>query len=487
MYHKNTQSGATIPPAALFGDFNPAGDVGTGAQHMVAPSRVKHDQALYNQAWHELEQKRYDQAISLFNRVLQLNPDNADALSNMGFCLYSSGRLDLALKTYKLALHLAPGEPSIMRGIANCLESQGHFDEATTLYEDMLAADSNNAQWLYNLVLIGDYTPDSAVAQRLRVLHQSPRIADEARILIAFALAKIEEAAGRHRLAFAYYEKGNRITFANAPYHESQFFHYLDLMQSAFDSELFETFKEVGNTEVSPIFVMGMPRSGTSLVEQILASHPLVHGAGELSVMPDIMTTLLRQLTGSIDPHGVRMLNVDAFKALAQHYLNVAHSHSDKTYIVDKMPNNIFYIGMIKLLFPNAKIIHCVRDAMDTCWSLYRQHFNSAHYYCYDQQSLGRFFVRYQQLMRHWHAMLPDAIYDIEYETLVEKPQPTIAALLEQCGLTWDDACLNFHATKRAVSTASMRQVRQPIYQSSLQSWKPVAHELAPLREILGY
>ncbi len=481
MYPQNIQKNQM--PVALLGDFAPSYPM------PAAPRQVaKQTDNLYDQAWQALQHKQYAQAIGLFNRLLQHNPDNIDALTNMGYCLYMTGRLELALKTYHLALHLAPHDTVALRGIANCLENQGNFEEASAVYDELLSSDPTNAQWIHNLALIGDYTPDSLLSVAMKTLLQSPKADEKSRLLMSFALAKIHEAAGDHATAFGYYQEGNRLGFASAPYNETNFFGYLDLIESAFTSELFETLRDVGNSQASPIFVLGMPRSGTSLVEQILASHPSVHGAGELGVMPDIMTTLLRQLTGSLNPHAVHHLNPEAFASLAHHYLNVSRSHSSKPYIIDKMPNNIFYIGMIRLLFPNAKIIHCVRDPMDTCWSLYRQCFQDAHYYSYDQQSLGRFYVRYQQLMQHWKRVLgDDAIYDISYEQLVTKPESMMASLLDYCGLPWDDACLSFHTTKRAVATASMRQVRRPIYHSSLQSWKPVAHELAPLREILGY
>lgn len=244
----------------------------------------------------------------------------------------------------------------------------------------------------------------------------------------------------------------------------------------------------MGSPDATPIFVLGMPRSGTSLIEQILASHPQVHGAGEISIMPDIAARLIPQLTGLHNPQAINLLHPGAYVSIADHYINGLRSHcpEQKPYIVDKMPNNFFHIGLIKLLLPNAKIIHCVRDSMDTCWSLYRQHFGINHPYCYDQHALGKFYLRYQQLMQHWENVLPHAIYEVQYEKLVAAPEKEVSALLEHCALPWDESCLKFYDTKRTVNTASMQQVRQPIYHSALKSWQPLEKHLTTLSEALG-
>lgn len=445
---------------------------------------------LYEHAWRHVRKMQYDQAILLFNRLLKLNPCHLAALKNLGFCFHETGRLNLALKTYELARHLAPQNEKAMHGLANCYETMGNFEAAATLYHAILNAHPGQAEGLYNLARLGNYNPDDELISQLLARYHTSTNDAKARSLICFALGHVFEAHDLQR-AFSYYEEGNRLEFARSTYNEALIFRYLDLMERSFDTPLMANAinnHTKQNPDIQPIFVLGMPRSGTSLVEQILASHPLVHGAGELGTLPNIMTQHLPALTGSLDPSTIRQLDAANLASLAAHYLNILKSHSpDKPYVVDKMPNNIFNIGVIRLLFPHAPIIHCVRDPMDTCWSLYKHRFNEGHDYSYDQESLGRYFLRYQQLMRHWHTVLPGQIYDIHYESLIAQPQPEIEGLLAQCDLPWDENCLNFHQTNRSVRTASMRQVRKPIYHSSIHSWRAVAKQLEPLRQALGY
>ena len=489
-----------LPTPDFFSIFNPANDVAESALPLPASSRggatpvsLYKDQtlsdptALYEQGRRLLEERHYDQAIALFNHLLGLNPDNPDALNNLAFCLLATGRAALALKTYSLARYLIPQDTEILRGIANCHETLGNFSQAIELYEAVLAREPENVDCLYNLVLIGNYTPDAPIARQLHRLHASPHIAGGQRILACFALAKLYEAQDDYRRSFAYYEEGNRLKFSSLAYDEATMFRYIDALEAAYDERFFAASGDTGICNAAPIFVLGMPRAGTTLVEQMLASHPLVHGAGELHTLPDIITRLIPQLTGQLDPRTIRHIHPRALASFAELYLNVLRSHcpEGKAYIVDKMPNNFFNIGLIRLLLPRAKIIHCVRDPMDTCWSLYRQHFNGAHHYSYDQISLGRFHLRYQQLMRHWHRVLPGAIHDVHYEQLVQNPRQTMAGLLRHCGMPWDDKCLAFYKTERSISTASMRQVRQPLYKSSLRSWLPVAEKLADLHATL--
>jgi len=434
-----------------------------------------------------LEESDYEKALLHFNKLVQLDQNHINALYRLACCLFMMGRLELSLKCYKLALHIMPNHPTLLQGLAFCYRAQGDFDIAISLYEKMLKAGHANADCLFNLVLLGNYPLNSWVAEQLRKLHQSSNCSVQARIKTCFALGKIYEMHGEQKQGFAYYAEANRLQSSTFSYDEADMFKYFDTLQHTFNAKVFSSLKNVGISDATPIFVLGMPRSGTSLVEQILASHSQVHGAGEINKMPEIAMRLIPRVSGRDFPRAIYSMNTESFAMFAQHYLRGLRSHCpvSKPHIIDKMPNNYFNIGLIQLLFPNATIIHCVRDPMDTCWSIFRQYFNGMHPYAYDQKLLGRYYLRYQQLMEHWHTVLPGKIFDVHYEQLVENPEKIIPELLNHCNLPWDKECLSFHRTKRTVNTASMQQVRRPMYKSSLKSWSPITEELADLRKTL--
>ena len=251
-----------------------------------------------------------------------------------------------------------------------------------------------------------------------------------------------------------------------------------------FDPRFFDERRQAGADERTPIFVLGMPRSGTTLIEQILASHPAVHGAGELGDLNEVIMAAPGAATGSPFTDLLRALSMDDIEVLAREYLDRVWQHApDSRCITDKMPANFFFGGMIYLMFPHARIIHSMRDPMDSCFSCYAKLFNETMSFAYDLETIGRFYARYIRLMRHWHEVLPAGIIlDVSYEDVVEDTAKEARRMLEYIGLPWDDACLEFYKSEREVKTASVAQVRQPIYTSSLARWKRFGEtHLAPL------
>ena len=221
-------------------------------------------------------------------------------------------------------------------------------------------------------------------------------------------------------------------------------------------------------------------------MEQILASHPKVYGAGELDCLKQIVSSIFSKIDYAKFIYNVNQERVD-FSGAGNEYIYMIRKHSDTArFITDKMPSNFLRIGMIKLILPNAKVIHCCRDPLDTCVSIFKNYFSlDGNYYAYDLRELGQYYNLYRDLMNHWHSVLPDFIYDIQYEDVVADQEKQSRALLEYCGLEWDDACLEFYRTDRPVRTASAAQVRRPIYKDSVQSWKRYENWLSPLLEVL--
>jgi len=258
-----------------------------------------------------------------------------------------------------------------------------------------------------------------------------------------------------------------------------------------FTRDFIEKNKFLGSDSEVPVFIVGMPRSGTTLTEQIISSHPQVMGAGEVVFWgraPDAIPYTL----GSMNeyPECVTEMSVPKAKGIADKYLELIRKivgpDTQSQRITDKMPHNFVHLGLIAMLFPNARIIHCKRDVMDNCLSIFFQNFGGAHPYAYDLINLGHHHLEYQRLMAHWHEALPGRIFDLNYEDVITAPEYWSRRLIEHVGLEWDDACLSPHRLERTVKTASHWQVRQPIYKTSVQRWKNYEPHLGPLKELLG-
>jgi len=429
----------------------------------------------------------YLQAGALFEQCLAIQPDHVPALINLAEVLFTRSHIGPALTVYNKALTLSPNNPIVLNGIGTCYTVERNIDKAIRQYEKALKADPEYVGSMYNLALMRNYSPNASLVRQLQRLHGSPQCTGSRRVLACFALARIAESHGDCHRAYRYYAEANAVQFSLVGYNDARTCALFEDVQSSFTSALFRRLRNVGRPDATPIFVLGMPRSGTSLVEQVLASHSGVYGAGETSIMPNIAERSIPKIMGMPYTRAVIGMDAPAFAGFANLYLQQlsAYCPGITARIVDKTPSDFFVIGLIRLLLPRATIIHCVRDPMDSCWSMFRQYFGSAHGYCYDQGALGRYYRRYQRLMDHWHKVLPGEIHDVRYEEMVTQPEETIRALLEHCGLPWEDKCLTFYRTKRVVNTASTLQVRRPLYKTSIRSWLPVAEELAPLRAAL--
>ncbi|MBW2471232.1 MAG: sulfotransferase [Deltaproteobacteria bacterium] len=233
---------------------------------------------------------------------------------------------------------------------------------------------------------------------------------------------------------------------------------------------------------------MGMPRSGTTLIEQIIASHPLVFGAGELLFLPDLVNKICADAAAGKFPECVLGLDMEGFERIGSAYIEKIREYSDSAqHITDKLPHNFMHVGLINKILPNAKVIHCVRNPLDNCLSIFKTDFmEQLHRYAYDLVETGQYYTLYLGLMAHWEKVMPGFMYTLKYEDVVSDQQKQIKGILNFCGLPWDEACLNFHKTKRKVVTASLAQVRQPIYKDSVELWKRYEKQLEPLRKVIG-
>jgi hypothetical protein len=299
------------------------------------------------------------------------------------------------------------------------------------------------------------------------------------------------EDAGRHEESFAAYAEGNRAKHATTPWDEAA---HLDLQRriiATFTREKLAGHAVPASAEgPAPVFIVGMPRSGTSLLEQVLATLPSVHGAGEITWLPETLHVENGDpgADGGAFPQTLAGYSTDEYLALGRRYIErIRELAPNATHVVDKLPDNFQHLGLIHLMFPNARIVHSMRDPMDSCFSCFSRLFIANNLgYTYDLGAVARYWVSYHQLMRHWHAVMPAGrILDVSYEAMVGDFENQARRLVEYLGLPWDDRCLGFHQNRRIVKTASVAQVRKPIYKTSVARWKPYEQHLGPLLDVV--
>lgn len=309
---------------------------------------------------------------------------------------------------------------------------------------------------------------------------------DDNRRFFRFAAGKVSADSGNHQLAFENYRQGNAL--CQGEWKEQSFASTCEELKSMFTAEFLAQRSDWGQADASPIFIVGMPRSGSSLAEQILASHPQVFGAGELKDIPSIVSAMGKRMTPTQPyPRFVPFLPKEVFSGFGMSYLTRIAELAPESglWSVDKMPSNFVHVGILRLLFPKARIIHSLRHPLDTCLSCYFQNFSFGQEFSNDLQTLGRYFNEYAGMMQHWHQVMPGQLFDLVYESLVAEPEPVVRALLEFCELPWDERCLDFTGTERRVSTASAWQVRQPLHNRSIGRWRHYREQLAPLIETI--
>lgn len=296
-------------------------------------------------------------------------------------------------------------------------------------------------------------------------------------------LGKILENFGDYREAFENYKLANDLRRSSFTYSVEKDESDFELLAQIFSKDLMAAKSSAPiQAKTVPIFILGMPRSGTTLVEQILASHSKIHGAGELQYLAQVI-----KMNNKSFPLYLKDTSIEDLQKQGDAYIGLLQQHGfQQKYICDKMPANFIYLPMIRLILPYAKVIHVKRDSMDTCLSNYKEMFTVGQYHSFNLEELGRYYKSYQILMQAWHELLPDFIFDLQYEDLISNQEEKTRDLLEFIGLDWEENCLEFHKNKKSVSTASITQVRQPIYKTSLQKWKRFENELQPLVEFLN-
>ena len=382
---------------------------------------------------------------------MAVDPKNAAAHFEIGNVKKQLGQFADARRAFERAIALSPKRPAFHRALAETERFGGSDPRLKAL--ELLERDENS-------------------------------FPENEKVELHFALAKAYDDLKQYDRAFEHLQKGNRIYRQLVPYDEKAVFDFFHEIAEAFTPAAMDTKRGIGHPSDVPVFVVGMPRSGTTLVEQILASHPSVFGAGELLYTQDL---ILGGYAGADYPADLASLSPDALRRFGGFYaVRVGSLAPQAKRIVDKLPANFRHLGLIHLALPNARIIHIKRDPLDTCFSCYSKLFASGLNYTYDLGELGRYYKAYEALMGHWRAVLPQgAMLEVRYETLVENFAEEAKRIVAFCGLEWDERCLKFYETKRAVRTLSEFQVRQPLFKSSIGRWRAYEKYLQPLRDAL--
>ncbi len=444
-------------------------------------------------AWRGLGQTlmalgRLVEADAAARRLLKVEPENPDSWITIAAVATRLMRQEEALEAYQQAARLKPEVMQLRMSIGHVHKTLGQRMESEAAYKAALAMDPGVAEAYWSLADLKNYTFSDAEIAAMQQLLASPGVARAALAQVQFALGKAFEQRQQYADAFSHYARGNMLRRLDTPFDIEHFERRTARIRAFFDAAFFARIAGSGDPSAAPIFIVGLPRSGSTLVEQILASHSRVEGTMEL---PNIITIthqfddLLANRDGY--PETVGTAPLGAFATLGTRYLEeTAVLRTGREHFTDKLPNNFSHVGLIHAILPRATIIDARRHPMDSCFSLFKQHFAEGQTFSYDLLDLGRYYRCYRSLMDHWDSVLPGKVLHFQYEDLVRDPERNIRRLLEHCRLPFEAACLSFHETRRSVRTASAEQVRQPLYTSGVDHWRHFESELEPLRRALG-
>ena len=437
-------------------------------------------QAYYNLGLANKRIKNDFEAGLNFDKALAIKPDYVEAANDRGVIFQNSGDHENAIKYYQKALAINPNLADAYNNIGINEKQLNKDDNAIKSFESAISVDPNFADAYFNLSLFKDYTLSKNQVTKMQSILIADGVSQSDLISINFALAKVNEGLDNQDEFLRYLHEGNRLRKKELNYS-------IDTAHKLF-SIIYENFNLLPNSNNQslknitptkrPIFILGMPRSGTSLVEQIISSHKEVFGAGEINTL--ITPILEKMLSNEKDKN---IFSDKDLLSMRKKYLNsLAQLSTSANVITDKTPANFQYIGIILSMFPDAKIIHLKRDPRAICWSIYQSNwYENGYRFSYNMDDLVTFYGLYSKLMDFWHKKFPEKIYDVCYEDLTTNQEEETKKLLEYCELDWDENCLNFHKNKRPVKTASSFQVRQKMYQGSSEAWKKYESHIKPL------
>lgn len=438
--------------------------------------------------------ERYPEALQRYEDALALDPGTVDIHHNMGWVYEQMHRLEEAVLSYRKAAQSGTLVDGSYNNMANCLQALGRFDEAHVAYRRAIEIAPQSGIYYRNYVQSKRMTPDDPCLIAMQEqLKRADSLTPENQAQFHFALGHALGEMKQNDASFEHLLKANAMHRGSVNYDEAMTLGLFSQLPQLLNADVLKVKRGLGDASAAPVFIVGMPRSGSTLIEQILASHPQVFGAGE---RPDFGKALVNALTGQSG--NVEKFTIDAVHEVSAAQLvslgadyvrrirNEVPTAESFTRISDKYPFNFINVGLIHLALPNARFIHSRRAPVETCLSIFSRIFHDVPF-GYDLGELGRYYRAYDALMAHWRRVLPEGVMlEVQYEDLVDDLEGNARRMLAHCGLEWDAQCLAFHQTERQVNTASASQVRQPIYRTSLTRWRPAEPLLRPLYEGLG-
>lgn len=425
-----------------------------------------------------------EQAKKAFIRTIKLDPKNDFAYNNLGTLYENGNEICEAKKNYQLAIKINNRNTIALNNLATILIAEGNFETAKELLNEAIRIQPDYILAHNSISSLKKYRADEEHTKILISLLKSIKkmsISDQIRL--HYNLGKVYADIQDYDKAFHHYRSSNTLNRSTYDYNEDTIEYTVQKIKTVFSDIKFEKNKTAQKNETIPIFIVGMPRSGSTLIEQILASHSAIESGGELKTLSDTIIERIGKF-----PNNLKNFTDEELRNIGKEYLNkLKEIHPEARFIIDKMPGNFQYAGLIAKILPQAKIINSTRNPMDCCLSNYIQLFQNTVPYSNDLSELGRYFKIYTNLMRHWHSILPDdLLYDISYEDIIDNLEKEARNVVEFIGLDWEEKCLEFHKSNTLIKTASAAQVRKPIYNSSIGKWKIYKKHLEPLINALS-
>lgn len=446
----------------------------------------------FHQAWADLasvqyEQQKLDAAAASARQLVKLDPRVPNGYLLLASAHASAGRHEDALGAFEDALAIAPRHVGALCGKGNVCRTIGDQDGAIAAFRASIEANPLHAEAYWNLANLKTFRFRDAEVDAMLALLDDARIPPEGQVQLHNALGLEFDGRGQYDRAFACFDRGNKLRRESEFYDRVEHEEMVDATIEVFTARFLADGRGRGNPDPAPIFIVGLPRSGSTLIEQILSSHPLVDGTHELRELG--MTVKSDQRLRGMPRYPKNLTNLDdgGFARLGDEYLRRTRRYRGAgRFFTDKNPNNYVHAGLVHLILPNAKIIDARRHPLDSCFGSYKQLFAQGQPFSYDLVELGEHYLQYQRLMAHWRDLLPGKVLDVCYEDVVADLEGQVRRLLDHCGLPWDERCLRFHETDRAVKSASSEQVRRPIYSTSVHTWRHYEAHLGPLIEVLA-
>ncbi len=430
---------------------------------------------------------RFDDAISRARNLVERDPDNLKFQSLAAIEHMQVGDYDAALAGFHEVLKRVPNDPVTLTSTGHVLKTCGKTQEAIERYRAAIASQTTYGEAWYSLSNLKTYTFSEADIATMRSCVESSQLDHGSRVFFHFALGKSFEDQGDFATSFDHYRLGNAAKRRQSNYDAARITEELQQQRAVCSAALFEEFRGAGNTAPDPIFIVGLPRAGSTLLEQILASHSLVDGTLELPNVLSLAQDLRRRSDATPYPDILKTLSFKDYRAFGDAFMTETAIHRQGApYFIDKMPNNFRHIGLIKLMLPNAKIIDARRNPMACCFSGYKQLFAEGQEFSYELTDIGHYYRDYVELMKHWNSVLPGQILQINNEDVIADLEGQVRRLLDFCGLPFEAQCLRYWETDRAVKTPSSEQVRRPVTDVGQHQWKNFAPWLAPLEQALG-